>query len=282
MKKVLIPTDFSDNASDALGYAMKLLADSDVAIHIVHIIPVQTVPGDVPIDTSDLLTRDLKEAEHSLQILEGFSREFQQSDTSYRLSVTTEVAVGGVAYQIKKIAKETAVDFVIMGTQGTNHSFLDKTLGSISTMVISDAPCPVLLVPRGYEFKPIDTLVFATNLNHSDPYELWRATELIQPHVGVIKCLHVLKDPKATSEKEMEEFASYMEAHSPSLQTAFHIEESSNIEKSLTEFADNCDAELIIMHRSKKSFWERLFTGRHTEKMASWLTIPLLIMNNKD
>ena len=50
----------------------------------------------------------------------------------------------------------------------------------------------------------------------------------------------------------------------------------------LSEYAENYDAELVVMHRSKKSFWKSLFGARHTKNMASWLKIPLMIMENKE
>jgi nucleotide-binding universal stress UspA family protein len=282
MKNILIPTDFSDNASDALGYALNFLGGSKANIHIVNVVPVHTVPGDVPINTSDLVTSELKEARKAMEALEEFSKVFYGNDQGAQITVSTKVAIGGVAFNIKKEAQEVNADLIIMGTQGTNHSFVEKILGSISTTTISDSPCPVVLVPIGYKFKTIDNIIFATNLNHSDPYELWRATELIKPHIGRIRCVYVTKDESSVAKDELETFAKYMVEHSPSIQTVFNVEESDNVEKTLSDYAENYDAEMVIMHRSKKSFWKDLFGARHTKKMASWLKIPLMVMQNNE
>lgn len=282
MKKILIPTDFSENASDALDYALNLLGGSKAKIHIVNVVPVHTVPGDVPVNTTELVTQEVADATKALEAIEEFSHMFYGEGQGAQITITTQVAVGGVAFQIKKIAEEIGADLIIMGTQGINHSFMDKVLGSISTSAISDAPCPVILVPHGYKFKPIDNIIFATNLNHSDPYELWRATELIKPHVGRIRCVYVAKEGTEIANSELEKFAKYMVEHSPSIQTVFNVEESNNIEMTLSEYAENYDAEMVIMHRSKKSFWKSLFGARHTKKMASWLKIPLMVMEHHD
>jgi len=282
MKNILIPTDFSENASDALGYALSLIGGTKANIHIVHVVPVHTVPGDVPVNTSSLVTTELEEAHKAMDAIKQFSEMFYGEGEGAQITVKTKVAVGGVAFQIKKIANEVGADLIVMGSQGVNHSFMEKVLGSISTTAISDAPCPVILVPREYKFKPIDNLIFATNLNHSDPYELWRATELIKPHVGRVRCVYVTKDESSVDKVELESFAKYMVQHSPSIQTVFNVEESDNIEKTLSEYAENYDAEMVIMHRGKKSFWKSLFGARHTKKMASWLKIPLMVMENKE
>lgn len=281
MKNILIPTDFSQNASDALGYALSLLGGSKANIHIVNVVPVHTVPGDVPINTSEMVTVELEDARKAMEALEEFSKAFYGEGEGAKVTISTKVLIGGVAFNIKKEAEEVDADLIIMGTQGTNHSFAEKVLGSISTTTISDAPCPVILVPIGYKFKTIDNIIFATNLNHSDPYELWRATELIKPHVGRVRCVYVTKDEASMDREELERFAKYMVEHSPSVQTVFNVEVSDSVEKTLSEYAENFDAEMVIMHRSKKSFWKDLFGTRHTKNMASWLKIPLMVMENK-
>ena len=282
MKNILIPTDFSQNASDALDYALHLLGGSKAHIHIVNVVPVHAVPGDVPLNTSELVTAELEEARKAMDAIKEFSKVFYGEGGGAQIKVTTKVAVGGVAYNVKQEANEIKADLIIMGTQGVNHSFAEKVLGSISTSTINEAPCPVILVPIGYKFKPIDNMIFATNLNHADPYELWRATELIKPHVGRVRCVYVTKDESKIEKEELESFAKYMIEHSPSIQTVFNVEESNSVEKTLSEYAENYDAEMIIMHRSRKSFWKDLFGVRHTKKMASWLKVPMIVMNNKD
>ncbi|MFT4533486.1 MAG: nucleotide-binding universal stress UspA family protein [Saprospiraceae bacterium] len=281
MKKILIPTDFSDNAADALGYALHLMKGQKVQLHILNVVQSTAVPAEVPIDTTELLRVEMDNARESLQALEVFCEQFYGDDENAEVKVTTNVEVGGVGYQIKQEAERVKADLIIMGTQGTNHSLSEKIFGTISTSAIDHAPCPVILIPKGYKFKNIDNVIFATNLNHKDPYELWRATEVIKPHIGRVRCLYVTKDKTETDKKELEQFAKYMVEHSPSVQTIFNVEESQNIEQTISQYAENYDAEMIIMHRSKKTFWKSLFSSRHTKKMATWIHVPLMVLNNR-
>jgi len=280
MKKILIPTDFSENAGDALDYALHLVKDQKAKIHIVHVVTPQMVTIDVPTPMVDVTNIQVRDAHKAMEAIELFSKSFFEKGRDIKIEITTNVSVGGVVQNIKEQAKSFAPDLIIMGTQGVNHTLLDKLLGTISSALLNEAPCPVILVPHSYKFKPIDNLVFATNLNHSDPYELWRATELIKPHVAVVRCLYVENEDSKANPKEIESFAKYMVDKSPSIQTIFNIEKGSNVEKIISEYADTYDAELIVMHRSKKSFWSNIFGVRHTKRMSSWIKIPLLVINN--
>ena len=282
MKKILIPTDFSENSADALDYALHLMKGQKVHLHILNIVQSAVVPSEVPVATVDILRVQIEEAQKALKALEAFCTQFYGKTENAEVKVSTSVEVGGVGFQIKREAKKVSADMIVMGTQGTNHSMSEKILGTISTTAIDDSPCPVILVPKGYKFKTIDNVVFATNLNHEDPYELWRATELLKPHIWQVRCLHVTNNSEELNPKGLENFAKYMVDHSPSIQTIFNVEDSDNIEEAISQYADNYDAELIIMHRSKKSFWKSLFSSRHTKKMASWIQVPLLVMNNEN
>ncbi len=279
MKTILIPTDFSENAGDALAYTLSLVGHHPVHIHIINVVePNVTSPG-LSVVSTDLMTAQLEDARANLQALEGFSQTTLSDLGKTNVKVTTNVAVGTPPAAIKAEAKEIHADVVIMGTQGSNHSGVEKLLGTVSTNTLRESPCPVILVPRGYTFKVIDTALFATNLDHADPYELWRATELIKPHASVVRCLHVVKDRVAKNDEALEAFAKYMVEHSPAIQTIFHIELAQDIEDTIAEYAEDYDAELIIMHRAKRNLWETVFGPSHTKRMVFKLKVPLLVLN---
>lgn len=280
MRTILIPTDFSDNAGDALAYSLALIGNTKANIHIVNVVDPNIPPADVAGGSINLMNEKVETAKNAMKALEVFSKDYYGKGAQAQVVVTTQVTIGKLAHSIKAEAASVEADLIIMGTQGVNHSFIEKTLGSISTLVLKEAPCPVILIPRGYKFKTIDNLLFSTNLNHSDPYELWRATQLIKPHVGVIRCLHVVKNAEEKDDRHLEEFAKYMIEHSPSIQTIFNVEVSDDIEATILDYAKNYDAEMIIMHRIKQSFWDRLLEASHTKRMASLIEVPMMVMDD--
>lgn len=281
MKKILIPTDFSDNAGVALDYALHLIKGQKARIHIVNVVTPQVVATDIPTTVVDVSSVELELANKAMEAIELFSKSFFGEGDQAKVEITTNVAVGGVDFNIKDQAEEMGADLIVMGTQGVNHSFMEKVLGTVSTEVLNSSPCPVILVPHSYKFKTIDNVIFATNLNHGDPYELWRAMEIIKPHGAVVRCVYVDNDKNNVTEKELESFAKYMVENSPSIQTIFDVRKGGIIENVLSEYADTYDAELVIMHRSKKSIWSNIFGVRRTKRMANLINIPLLVINSK-
>lgn len=282
MKTILIPTDFSDNAGDALDYALQFIGSQRAKIHILHVITPQMAQVDVAVYTTDLLQEFIDSAGEQMLVLEMTAKAYLQENKDAHFSLSTNVAVGQVAQAIKTEAEEVEADLVIMGTQGINHNSLERRIGTVSTSVLRNAPCPVLLVPRTYRFTGINHLLFATSLNHGDPYELWRAVKLLQPHVDVVRCLHVTENEIDKDSKSLQTFADFLVRQSPALQTFFDVEVSTNVNLSLVEYAEAYGSEMIVMHRSKRNLWERLFESSHTKQMVSWLDIPLLVMDNQE
>lgn len=275
MKQILIPTDFSENAENALQYAIDLYENQPIQIHLLSVINPDIVSTDLPISTIDLSSVQYENATKKLQALK---EKYDSDSNSPKPSITIEAKINTVVFGISQSAKDVKADLIIMGTRGENHNYYDRLIGTISSEILKEAPCPVLLVPMGYTFKPIDNLIFATQLSHKDPYELWRATELLKPQVAQIRCLYVMKDRDNSNAQEIDQFAKYMVEHSPSIQTIFNIVEDNDIETAIEEYAETYDAEMILMHRSKKSFWENMFSKRHTKEMINLINRPLMII----
>jgi nucleotide-binding universal stress UspA family protein len=279
MKTILIPTDFSENAGDALAYTLAMIGEQAANIHIVHAIVPTVAAPDAPVQTVDFFRAELDAAQQSMDALLAFSNTSLPSDADLELSTT--VAIGSISAIIREEANRIAADMIVMGTRGTNHTYLEKILGTVSSDVLRNAPCPVLLIPPAFVYKPIKTLLFSTNLNHGDPYELSRAAALFHPPIETIRCLHIVNSESEKDDQELETFAKYIVEHSPVPDTIFNVEIHDDVERGIADFAETYYVDMIAMYRSKRSIWQRLVEMSHTKKMSSWINIPLLVLDNK-
>jgi nucleotide-binding universal stress UspA family protein len=140
-KKILVPTDFSPYAHEALGTAADLAGRYDAAITIVHAYePVAyTLPeGYVmlnPQQHADVLTEFSKSlaAAKSTALAAGAR------------SVETEQLQGIAASEIVERARSGGFDLIVMGTHG-RKGLSHVVLGSVAERVLRHAPCPVLVV----------------------------------------------------------------------------------------------------------------------------------------
>jgi nucleotide-binding universal stress UspA family protein len=277
VKKILIPTDFSDNAANAIEYTIKFFKGRSAEIHLIHILEPNIPPPEIPGASTNLFQIMMENGRKAMQELEEYISE-TYSDKDYPM-IKSSLEMGSIPRTIKEIAEEQEVDLIVMGSRGKNHDVFDKTLGTASTSVLDIAPCPVLLIPKNHLFKEIDNVLFTTNLDHADPYELWKAGQLFSHHGVVIRCLYVAKSEKDKDTKEIKDFAKYMVDHSPGLRTIFNIEIDKNIEEAIEDYAANYEVEMVIMHKSKKSIFQKIFGTSHTKNVVNDLNYPLMVVN---
>ncbi|GLR17668.1 universal stress protein [Portibacter lacus] len=276
MKNILIPTDFSENGADAYEYALSFIGNEEANFHIINVVVPVNESVEYPSMTSVANQALLDAARTNLDNLEALSREGKEENK--KVKITTNVILGQIASSIIKEGERVKADLIIMGSSGKGKSNLQKFLGSASSEVISHSSIPVILVPKDYHFKLLDNIVYATDLDKSDPFNIWKLSNLIKPNTAVVQCLHVIDKGAKANEEQIEEFSQFLLDNSSNVQTQFHTEVSDNIEETISDFADNFDAEMIVMHPSAKNFWNRLFGKRHTKKMVYQLEVPLMII----
>lgn len=223
MKKILIPTDFSKNANDAVSYAISFLQGQEGYIQLVHVIRpvmVDTIDSAMMNATATEIVKE--QAEKNMKSLRGEVLQNTKGLSTENIKLSTMVIVGDVITEINRAATEFEADLIILGTRGAGYSVSDRMLGTISTQLIANSVFPLLLVPKDYKFEKIDNLIFATNLDTGDPYELNRALIVLKPHSPLVNIIYV-KQPYTESEPStnLDAFAKYMVDHSTAIKTTF-------------------------------------------------------------
>lgn len=151
LQTILVPTDFSEAAAQALQVARSLGRDHQSKLVLMTaVFPVPLAP-DVNVPVNDYV--ELKEeAQRQLTAL---------ANSITDLPVETRVLVGAPGLSIIAVAENCQTDLIVMGTQG--RSGLSRLLlGSVAEHVLRHAPCPVLTIKPGT----------ADHLSHEEPTSL--------------------------------------------------------------------------------------------------------------
>jgi nucleotide-binding universal stress UspA family protein len=143
VRRILVPTDFSDGANRALTLAIKFAKLLRAAIDLLHVqampmyTPIPSVPGAVPLPPAvPEADEGIKE---SLNVLAAGVRESG-------LECQTANVDGNPGDEIVDYAAKIGVDLIVMGTQGRG-GMRRLLLGSVAEKVLRAACCPVLVVP---------------------------------------------------------------------------------------------------------------------------------------
>jgi universal stress protein A len=140
IRKILLPTDFSEPSERAVAYAATLAKTLDASVHLVHVLE------DLPMIGTAWHAADMTIV-HERRYQDGRSRLAAMASTLHRPAdmVSVEVRTGTTSDEIVNAAIDYGCDLIIMATHGRS-GFSHLMLGSVTEAVIRRAPCPVLAV----------------------------------------------------------------------------------------------------------------------------------------
>lgn len=141
VKSLLVPTDFSENASQALGLAKEVARGTQATLYLLHIVEPVVYPADwsyAQVGFADIEQELQENAEKELEQL-------KQKLTNEGFKVEVSVRRGRASDEICNYAAENGISIISIGTHG--RSGLEHFLfGSTTERVLRKAPCPVLSV----------------------------------------------------------------------------------------------------------------------------------------
>lgn len=148
LKRILVPTDFSDGARHALRYGCSFAREYEAELLLLHVVESVAAPY-----ASDLFPVPMAEV---FQELSAYARgeldKLAEQARAKGLKVRALVVQGKPSHEIMRVAREETADMIVLGTHG--KGVLDQAIfGSTTERVVRKAPCPVLTVrPSEHEF----------------------------------------------------------------------------------------------------------------------------------
>ena len=141
IRRILVPTDFSDAAGEAVQAAVVLARAFDAGIELLHVTAtVALLPPAVEVVPFSVLMPDL-----SKRVEEKLAEEAKRVQAA-GIPCDTHSMEGSPHAEIVRRAREMAADLIVMGTHG-HGGLAHAVLGSVTERVLHRTRCPVLVVP---------------------------------------------------------------------------------------------------------------------------------------
>ncbi|MEZ5055669.1 MAG: universal stress protein [Saprospiraceae bacterium] len=275
--QILLPTDFSEVAQAAYRFALQYAAKIKASIKVVHVVIPEYEALDLPVVAAQATKERVEAARIAMKSFIDYG--ITQLETTHQLDdipkVTSEIEIGGVAETIHTFAERDKADLIIMGTRDEHNAF-DRFFGSVSSNVLANTGCNVLIVPPDFRTSEVKNIAFATDLKSTDPYNIWKAAQMLEIFHPIFHCIHVGNGNN--HEVNMNEIRDFFENRAPALQMHFKEIEGNSVSEALNEYIDTFEIDLLVMQSPKRGFLERIFHTSITRKMTLGCNIPLLVM----
>lgn len=266
MKKIIFPTDYSKASESARKVAINFALKNDTELYIVNIYQMPYVRSGS--FSSSLLDVIKKDSHNKMDALATSLRELYPA-----LKLKDQCILGDPVQTICDLSEEVDASLIVMGTHGAS-GIEEIFLGSNTQAVIKNAKVPVLAIPSGFNFKEVNKLAFASDLNFKDStkaiHTIKVLTKQFDTELNIIHFADLLEDSEISEEKVKTTFSDIKYNYLEQLAT--------NLEKGIADYIKYEEVNLLMMIHRKHNFWERLFTSSNSEKRAMHTKIPLLVL----
>lgn len=276
MQRILLPTDFSENASHALRVAATLATKVKAKLELIHINTAVAYSPPLPEYYGGDLYDTTEYYETAARELHNIKKEITESPDFAGLEMETRIEEGFLFSSVRRIAEEDKVDLVVMGTKGAS-GVNEFFIGSNTEKVIRTAPCAVLTVPeKSGEFNPKVVVMPTTLRKDQAPAFEWIA-QLQKVFPLKVKVLYLNNPADLDDDKEIEKTVQgFADAAGLGDVETFGSTSTFNEESAILSFAQEQKADLIAMVTHQRKGLSHLLFGSLTEDAANHSDIPVL------
>jgi nucleotide-binding universal stress UspA family protein len=271
MKKILVPTDFSDCAKNAEKYALFLAQKIGAELVFLHVI-------NTPVDWSKLtkeqenLFPDAKEA--IAQSKQNLNNLVKQAETK-GIKSRKVLIFNNTNEKIHRFVEEEKIDMVVMGSHGV-YGFKDYILGTNTYSMLRNSTVPVFVVKYLPEKLQLEKLVFATNFREETGQTFKMVENLAEILQIKLKILYVntptyfleTNDIMSIGKSYLSQYANY--EHEINIIDAFKEE------RGIIQYGEKIDADGIAVITSGKSDLKQYFSPSVTENLIGLTEMPVI------
>lgn len=281
MKKILVPTDFSEEADNALEVACIIARKTGATIDLLHIIEEEKKSSLV--STGTYLGADGMDKLFTYKLIEKAQKLMEKRLHQARFAgvrMHQGVKVGALHQEITMHSEKCQSDLIVMGTKGINSLFETLT-GSNTDKIVRSAKCMVLSIKEMPKNFVIRSIVIPTNFEEKPYRFLYKIKKLQNIFDFQIHLVYVNSPLEYRTTSEINSlFRQFIKDHElKDYET--HIIDEFPAEKGIIEIADQLKADLIAITTHGRQGISHFFHGSITEDLVNYTNKPVLSFNIK-
>jgi len=285
MKTLLVLVRNPAESAWIMEYAIRLSHDLKLDLHYLH---VQNAKGHLMAGPNasgaavEQLQRDLRKnaelARESMQ--EQVNELMKMQEATMTVEVTT--SIGNEVSLVNELVKRNKVQMLMLAGKGLGEAGFSK---SFVDDVSREVNCPVWIIPENTRYRPMDSIVYATDYQEEDISTLSRLIDLTHFVSPVITALHITHNPdfevrikNAGFQKVIRNKIGYDDIKVKALVE----KQGADIPEMIADFASKDRASLVVVLKDDKSLFERLFTESTSEKIVQESSFPVLVYHSPE
>jgi nucleotide-binding universal stress UspA family protein len=273
MKTIIIPTDFSPVATNAMNYGLDMAIAINASVLLFHVYGVPISMTEVPV-----MLISVEELEKNAEAQIAELKKDVEHIVSGKIKIQTETKLGDTIDELENCCDRVQPFAVVMGAKGS--SGIESIFGSTTLSAIRRLRWPVISIPPGKEYgKGIRKIGFACDFR--DVVETTPAGAIKEVVKQFNAEFHVLNVSPNNSDKgagpapDFELLKTMFQEVNP----VYDFIEHADVDDGINEFAEKNNLDLVITIPKKHKLLEGLFRKRSTKQLLLHSHIPIMCVH---
>lgn len=276
MKKILVPTDFSEQADYALEAASQLARKYDSEIYLLHLLE---LPEQF-IDPASTGSNQVPEAIFFMRKAHEKFEKVKQREILNGIPVYEAVIFKETFKGILDVGKKNDCDLIVMGSHGAS-GLKEVFIGSNTEKVVRNSDIPVLVIKEKTDILNTKSLVFASDFVPNVKKSFEEATKFAEKigakiHLVYINTANKFKTTEQL-EKKMDKFLEGVDFKDYTL----NVYNAESIEKGILKFSAKMNADLIGISTHGRKGLAHFLNGSISEDLVNHAKTPVVTFKIK-
>ena len=268
---ILLLTDFSENARNAIYYALEAFPPDDFQYILLNCYPHILNTADVNVSLSEKMRQE------SYAALEAETNMIRKH-TGLDLDFEHMAYLGFLNEAVNYVAKEKHPDLVVMGTKGET-GIPAILIGSHASSLIKAINIPLLIVPEEARFDGFKDVVLAADFSTlSKPQHLEPLSELAEQFDSRLTIVTVVKDAAHHTGHDNPD-ARKIKDNFKENQIEFRYVVDQHVEHGIAQYVHDHPCDLLVVVERSRTFMVDLFHKSVTKNLALHAETPILILH---
>lgn len=270
MKNVLLATDFSKNADNAIDYAVQLFGTEDVKYALLNTYEEPKAATSIVVSMNDMLRKESLKGLHEVE--DRLVKKYPG------INLEVRCFYGSLPDTINKLAVDEEFEYVAIGKKGISalESFV---MGSNAMSIVKYVKIPTLLIPENAQYNALKSIAFAADYEHLEDLSLIQPLKTIvkdcDAELKIVNVQSISKDVDYDHAVEGSELHNVLEG----VNHQFFTEHNDDVVTGIYNFVKSKDIQLLSMIARKHSFFDRLFHKSITKEVTNLADTPYLILH---
>lgn len=279
MRKIIIPTEFTEKSEQTLTSAIQIAKKMNLSIEVLHVIDSFDYGVNFVINESNpiVLPPDMLDGKRD-EAIETFNELINKIKPNFDTLPKIELIIKtGFVFDVISESIQDPNAYMVILSDKTQVDYNYRDISKDNSKIIQESNCPVCVLPNNAPFHEPTKIIYATNFQEQDIQNITNLAHLASCFDATIHVVHVAENPEFEEHLKVAGLRTLISDESCYDKIVYNTIKNENFLAGIDQFAHEINAEMIALMKENKTIFKAFFASNNAKKMVYKTNLPVII-----